>query len=99
MRQISGSFFDVGIAEEHAITFSAGLAISGQLPVCAVYSTFLQRSYDQILHDAVLQNAHLVLAVDRAGIVGEDGETHQGIFDAAFLNIHSECNGFFTCLL
>lgn len=79
-------FFDVGIAEEHAITFSAGLAISSQLPVCAVYSTFLQRSYDQILHDAVLQDAHLVLAVDRAGIVGEDGETHQGIFDAAFLN-------------
>ncbi len=79
-------FFDVGIAEEHAVTFSAGLAISGQRPVCAVYSTFLQRSYDQILHDAVLQNTHLVLAVDRAGIVGEDGETHQGIFDAAFLN-------------
>lgn len=79
-------FFDVGIAEEHAITFSAGLAVSGQLPVCALYSTFLQRGYDQILHDAVLQNAHLVLAVDRAGIVGEDGETHQGIYDTAFLN-------------
>lgn len=79
-------FFDVGIAEEHAVAFAGGLAVGGSLPVCAIYSTFLQRSYDQILHDAVLQNAHVVLAVDRAGIVGEDGETHQGIFDAAFLN-------------
>lgn len=83
--QFPDRFFDVGIAEEHAVTFSAGVAATGQLPVCAVYSTFLQRGYDQILHDAALQNVHLVLAVDRAGIVGEDGETHQGIFDAAFL--------------
>lgn len=79
-------FFDVGIAEEHAVTFSAGLAAGGMLPVCTLYSTFLQRGYDQIIHDAALQNLRMVFAVDRAGIVGEDGETHQGIFDASFLN-------------
>ena len=79
-------FFDVGIAEEHAVTFACGLAAGNATPVFAVYSTFLQRSYDQILHDASLQNLHIVLAIDRAGIVGEDGETHQGIFDTAFLN-------------
>ncbi len=79
-------FYDVGIAEEHAVTFAAGLAAGGAVPVFAVYSTFLQRSYDQILHDAALQNLHLVLAIDRAGVVGEDGETHQGLFDVAFLN-------------
>ena len=79
-------FFDVGIAEEHAVTFSAGLAAEGMLPVCAVYSTFLQRGYDQIIHDAALQNLRMVFAVDRAGVVGEDGETHQGIFDVPFLN-------------
>lgn len=79
-------FFDVGIAEEHAVTFAGGLATDNVIPIFAVYSTFLQRAYDQILHDAALQNLHIVLAIDRAGIVGEDGETHQGIFDAAFLN-------------
>lgn len=79
-------FFDVGIAEEHAVIFAAGLARNGLLPFFAVYSTFLQRSYDQILHDVALQNLKVVFAIDRAGIVGEDGETHQGIFDAAFLN-------------
>ncbi len=79
-------FFDVGIAEEHAVTFASGLAAGNIIPVFCVYSTFLQRSYDQILHDAALQNLHIVLGIDRAGIVGEDGETHQGIFDAAFLN-------------
>lgn len=79
-------FFDVGIAEEHAITFASGLAVSGMIPVCAIYSTFLQRGYDQIIHDAALQNAHIVLAIDRSGVVGSDGETHQGIFDVAFLN-------------
>ena len=79
-------FFDVGIAEEHAVTFSAGLALSGMLPVFAVYSTFLQRSYDQLIHDASMQKAHLVLAIDRAGVVGEDGETHQGLFDVSMLN-------------
>ncbi len=79
-------FFDVGIAEQHAVTFSSGLATKGLLPVFAVYSTFLQRSYDQILHDAAMQNLHIVLAIDRAGIVGEDGETHQGVFDVSMLN-------------
>lgn len=78
-------FYDVGIAEEHAVTFAAGLAVGGMIPVFAVYSTFLQRSYDQLLHDAALQKVHIVLAIDRAGIVGEDGETHQGIYDTAFL--------------
>ncbi len=79
-------FYDVGIAEEHAVTFACGLAAGNAIPVFCVYSTFLQRSYDQILHDAALQNLHIILAIDRAGIVGEDGETHQGIFDTAFLN-------------
>ncbi len=78
-------FFDVGIAEEHAVTFAAGLATKGFLPVFAVYSTFLQRSIDQVLHDAALERTHIVLAVDRAGIVGDDGDTHQGIFDVALL--------------
>ena len=79
-------FFDVGIAEEHAVTFAAGLSAADARPVFAVYSTFLQRSYDEILHDAAMQGLHIVLAIDRAGIVGEDGETHQGVFDTAFLN-------------
>ncbi len=78
-------FFDVGIAEQHATTFSAGLATRGLIPVFAVYSTFFQRSYDQILHDVCLQNLHVVFAIDRAGVVGEDGETHQGIFDLSYL--------------
>lgn len=79
-------FFDVGIEEEHALTFSGGLASGGMLPVFAVYSSFLQRGYDQMIHDIALQKVKVVLAVDRAGIVGEDGMTHQGIFDAALLN-------------
>jgi 1-deoxy-D-xylulose-5-phosphate synthase len=79
-------FFDVGIAEQHAVTFAAGLAKAGIIPVVAVYSTFMQRSYDQIIHDVALQNLHVVLAIDRAGIVGEDGETHQGLYDISFLN-------------
>ena len=79
-------FFDVGIAEEHAVTFGCGLASKGMRPVFAVYSTFLQRAYDQLIHDAALGNNHLVLAVDRAGIVGSDGETHQGVFDVSMLN-------------
>lgn len=78
-------FFDVGIAEEHAVTFAAGLAARGLVPVVAIYSTFLQRAYDQILHDVCLQDLHVVFAVDRAGIVGSDGETHQGIFDISYL--------------
>lgn len=79
-------FFDVGIAEQHAVTFAAGLAKAGIKPVVAVYSTFFQRSYDQILHDVALQNLHVVLAIDRAGLVGEDGETHQGLYDISFLS-------------
>lgn len=78
-------FFDVGIAEQHAVTMSAGLAVNGFIPVVAVYSTFLQRAYDQILHDVANQGLHVIFAIDRAGIVGEDGETHQGIFDISFL--------------
>lgn len=79
-------FYDVGIAESHAVTFAAGLASQGYVPVFAVYSTFLQRAYDQILHDVALQNAHVIFAIDRAGIVGADGETHHGIFDLSFLS-------------
>lgn len=79
-------FFDVGIAEEHAVTFAAGLAAGGMRPVVAVYSSFLQRAYDQIIHDVALQNLPVILAVDRAGLVGSDGETHQGIFDLSFLS-------------
>ena len=78
--------FDVGIAESHAVTFAAGLAKNGMLPVFAIYSSFLQRAYDQIVHDVCLQNLKVVFAIDRAGIVGEDGETHQGVFDIGFLN-------------
>lgn len=79
-------FFDVGIAEEHALTMAAGMASGGLKPVVAIYSTFLQRGYDQILHDICLQKLPVVLAVDRAGLVGDDGETHQGVYDAAFLS-------------
>lgn len=79
-------FFDVGIAEEHALTMAAGMAAGGLKPVVAIYSTFLQRGYDQILHDICLQKLPVVLAVDRAGLVGDDGETHQGVYDMAFLS-------------
>ncbi len=79
-------FFDVGIAEEHAVTFAAGLAAGGLKPVVAVYSSFLQRAYDQILHDVCIQNLPVVFAIDRAGLVGSDGETHQGIFDLSYLS-------------
>ncbi len=78
-------FFDVGIAEEHAVTFCGGLASMGMIPVFAVYSTFLQRAVDQIIHDLAISNTHAVIGVDRAGIVGGDGETHQGIFDVSLL--------------
>ncbi len=79
-------FFDVGIAEEHAVPFALGMAKGGMVPVFVVYSTFLQRCYDQLLHDCALQNTRMVIAVDRAGIVGDDGETHNGIYDTAFFN-------------
>lgn len=80
-------FFDVGIAEEHAVSFAAGLALGGMIPVVAVYSSFLQRSVDQILHDVCMQNLHVIFAVDRAGLVGADGETHQGCFDLSYLSM------------
>lgn len=84
-KQFPNRFYDVGIAEEHAVTFAAGLAANGMIPVIAIYSTFLQRAYDQILHDVCIGNFHVVFAIDRAGLVGSDGETHQGIFDISFL--------------
>ena len=79
--------FDVGICEEHATTFAGGLASSGMIPVFAVYSTFLQRGFDQIIHDVCMQNLPVVFAIDRAGLVGNDGETHQGIFDLSYLSL------------
>ena len=84
-RQYPERFIDVGIAEEHAVTFAAGLAASGMIPVVAVYSSFLQRAFDQIIHDVCILNLHVIFAVDRAGLVGSDGETHQGIFDLSYL--------------
>jgi 1-deoxy-D-xylulose-5-phosphate synthase len=84
-KQFPNRFFDVGICEQHAVTFAAGLAMGGMRPVAAIYSTFMQRAYDQVLHDVCLQNLPVVLALDRGGIVGEDGETHQGLFDLSFL--------------
>lgn len=80
-------FFDVGIAEEHAVTFAAGMALGGLIPVVAVYSSFLQRAFDQILQDVCMQKLHVVFAVDRAGLVGSDGETHQGCFDLSYLSL------------
>ncbi|TCD47621.1 1-deoxy-D-xylulose-5-phosphate synthase [Chlorobium sp. N1] len=79
-------FYDVGIAEGHAVTFAAGLALEGMKPVCAIYSTFLQRALDQLIHDVALQNLHVVFAIDRAGLVGEDGPTHHGAFDLSYLH-------------
>ena len=96
-KQFPNRFFDVGIAEEHAVTFASGLAKKGMLPVFAVYSTFLQRCYDQIVHDISLQKLKVIFAIDRAGFVGEDGETHNGLMDVAFLStipdiiIYSPC--------
>lgn len=90
LRRFSGEypdrFYDVGIAEEHAVPFALGLSKGGMLPVFVVYSTFLQRCYDQLMHDCALQNSKMIIAVDRAGIVGDDGETHNGIYDTAFFN-------------
>jgi 1-deoxy-D-xylulose-5-phosphate synthase len=79
-------FFDVGIAEQHAVTFAAGLAMGGYKPVVAIYSTFLQRAYDQIIHDVCINNLPVIFAIDRAGISGRDGKTHQGTFDLSFLS-------------
>ena len=85
-KQIPERFFDVGIAEEHAVTFAAGLAAGNMLPVCAIYSTFLQRGYDNILHDVALQDLPVIFAIDRAGLNSSDGATHHGIFDVSFLS-------------
>ncbi|MBO5034884.1 MAG: 1-deoxy-D-xylulose-5-phosphate synthase [Oscillospiraceae bacterium] len=85
-REFPDRFFDVGIAEGHAVTMCAGMAKQGMIPVFAVYSTFLQRGYDMLIHDVALQNLHVVYCVDRAGLVGEDGETHHGVFDVGFLD-------------
>ena len=85
-RQFPDRFFDVGMAEQHAVTFAAGLASQDMCPVVALYSTFLQRSYDQMIHDVKLLNEHVLIAVDRAGLVPGDGETHQGVYDPAFLS-------------
>ncbi len=79
-------FFDVGIAEQHGVTFAAGMAKAGMIPVVAIYSSFLQRAYDQILHDVCLQGLHVIFAIDRSGLVGQDGETHQGIYDISYLS-------------
>ena len=84
-RNYPDRFYDVGIAEEHAIVFANALALSGKIPFVAIYSTFLQRAYDEVLHDIARMNAHVIIGIDRAGIVGADGETHQGIFDISFL--------------
>jgi 1-deoxy-D-xylulose-5-phosphate synthase len=84
-KKFPNRLFDTGIAEQHAVTMSAGLAANGVIPVVTLYSSFLQRAYDQVVHDVAMQNLHVVFAIDRAGIVGNDGETHQGVFDSAFL--------------
>lgn len=84
-REIPGRAYDVGIAEQHAVTFAAGMATEGFIPVVAIYSTFLQRGYDEILHDVCVQNLHVVFALDRGGLVGADGPTHHGVFDFAYM--------------
>lgn len=84
-QEFPNRFFDVGIAEGHAVTFSAGLAKGGAMPFCNIYSSFMQRAYDNLIHDAALQRVNMVLCLDRAGIVGEDGPTHHGAFDLAYL--------------
>ncbi len=86
-KEVPDKFFDVGIAEQHAVTFAAGMATEGFIPVCAIYSTFLQRAFDQIIHDVALQNLNVVFAMDRAGLVGADGPTHHGAFDLAYLRL------------
>lgn len=86
-KKFSNRFFDVGISEQHAVTFAAGMAVDKIIPIVCIYSSFLQRAFDQIIHDVCLQNQHVVFAIDRAGLVGADGETHQGIFDLSYLRL------------
>jgi 1-deoxy-D-xylulose-5-phosphate synthase len=85
MAKMPSRTFDVGIAEQHAVTFSAGMAASGYMPFCNIYSTFMQRAYDQIIHDVALQKLPVVFCLDRGGLVGEDGATHHGVYDLAYL--------------
>ena len=86
MKRLAGKqFIDVGIAEAHAVTYSAGLAKEGLLPFCNIYSSFMQRAYDQVIHDVALQKLHVIMCLDRAGLVGEDGPTHHGAFDLAYM--------------
>ena len=85
--QFPDRFFDVGIAEQHSVTLAAGLAMGGLKPIVAIYSTFLQRAFDQLVHDVNLQNLDVIFAIDRAGLVGADGETHHGIYDISFMRI------------
>ena len=85
MREMPERCFDVGIAEGHAVTFSAGLAAAGMVPFCNIYSSFMQRAYDNVIHDVALQGLNVVMCLDRAGLVGEDGATHQGAFDIAYM--------------
>jgi len=92
-----GRFYDVGIAEEFGVTFASAMSAADAIPVFAVYSTFLQRAYDQLIHDAAIEKRHIVLGIDRAGIVGDDGETHQGVFDAAFLSTIPNVTLFAPC--
>ncbi len=86
-KEFPKNFFDVGIAEEHSVTFAAGLATQGIIPVVAIYSTFMQRAFDQIVHDVSLQKLHVVFVLDRAGLVGADGPTHHGAFDLTYLRM------------
>ena len=85
MESMPDRAFDVGIAEQHAVTFSAGLACSGKIPFCNIYSSFMQRAYDQVIHDVCIQNLHVIFCLDRAGFVGADGSTHHGIYDLAYM--------------
>ncbi len=85
MKQMPERTFDVGIAEQHAVTFSAGIATQGLVPFCNIYSSFMQRAYDQVIHDVALQNLNVIFCLDRGGLVGSDGATHHGAFDIAFL--------------
>ncbi|MGS0525564.1 hypothetical protein ACU8V7_10540 [Zobellia nedashkovskayae] len=85
MEQIPDRAFDVGIAEQHAVTLAAGMATEGLVPFCTIYSTFLQRAYDQVIHDVAIQNLPVIFCLDRAGIVGQDGATHHGVYDIAYL--------------
>ena len=85
MTELPDRAFDVGIAEQHAVTFSAGLATQGMIPYCNIYSTFMQRAYDQVIHDVAIQKLNVVFCLDRAGLVGADGPTHHGAYDIAYL--------------